>query len=75
MSKKYRPANGSEGMRFMARFCDRCAKEEYDERHPEKGCRILAATMAFDVDDEEYPDEWTYDQDGKPTCTAFEAER
>ena len=33
--------------------------------------QALAGTLVFDLDDDEYPDEWTYDADGNPTCTAF----
>ena len=73
MSEKYRPANGADSMAFMERFCWRC---KHDQKYQitqaaEDGCRILADTMAFDIDDPEYPDEWIY-QDGNPVCTKFE---
>lgn len=63
MSEKYRPSNGTMGMAFMANFCDRCSIRGI--------CRILPKTMAYHVDDPEYPDQWTYDEEGYPTCTAF----
>lgn len=65
--KKYRPSNGSEGMWFTERFCERCAHDQ----DTGKECPILMRTMLHEVDEPEYPSEWTYDQDGKPTCTAF----
>jgi hypothetical protein len=34
-------------------------------------CSILARTVAWDVDDPEYPHEWRYDANGDPHCTAF----
>lgn len=68
MSKPYRPSNGTEGMDFMEQFCVRCKKDE-DER-----CPILGRTMAYQVDEPEYPVEWIRDDDGRnPRCTAFEA--
>jgi hypothetical protein len=63
--RKYRPSNGSEGLWFMGKFCDRCANDsEGDE------CEIIALTMALDVDDDGYPEEWTY-KNGDPVCTKF----
>jgi hypothetical protein len=65
--EKYRPSNGTEGECFMAEWCDRCAKDAKP-----LSCSIITDTMAYDVDDAEYPSEWVWD--GKtPRCTAFEA--
>lgn len=61
--RKYRPSNGTEGMSFMAAFCDQCAVRGI--------CRILPRTMGHNVDDPEYPEQWTYDAEGDPTCTSF----
>jgi len=69
---KYRPSNGSEGMDFMTRFCDQCVYEDWEG---DKECPIIGATMIYDVDDPEYPEEWTYDQAGDPICTKFIRER
>jgi len=74
MPKKYRPSNGTEGMDFMDKFCDRCWKEEsYRRTQKGTGCKILCKTMVYDINDPEYPEEWTYDEDGNPTCTEFES--
>lgn len=66
--EKYRPSNGSEGESFMAQFCERCIHEDWEE----KNCPIIGLTMAYWEDEPEYPSEWTYDKEGKPTCTKFE---
>ncbi len=76
-TKKYRPSNGTEGMMFMDRFCDRC-KRDAKYRRTQDGadsCPIAGATMAYDVDDEKYPKEWVvnlHDPIGSTArCTAF----
>lgn len=61
--RKYRPSNCTEGFSFMASFCDRCAVRGI--------CRILPRTMAYNLDDPEYPEQWTYDAEGYPTCISF----
>ena len=66
MSEKYRPSNGTEGDYFMSQFCFRCTKED--------GCEIVGKALVFNEDEPHYPDEWTWDGDGKPTCTAFQKE-
>ena len=49
----------------MSKFCDRCVKDQ-----PNKPCRILGRTMAYEVDEKGYPREWITDDNG-PRCTAF----
>ena len=73
MSKKYRPSNGYEGADFMAHFCDRCKRDEAFQAGTGDSCPIVAATMAYSVNDPEYPSEWVYDAEGYALCTAFEA--
>lgn len=70
--EQYRPSNGTEGMIFDEGWCSRCKKDEEYRRTEENGCPILAATMAYDIEDKEYPKEWIHDKDGNPCCTAFE---
>ena len=65
---KYRPSNGTEGEMFMERWCYRCTKDDQQNVF----CPIIAKTMAFDVDNPEYPSEWQYNPQGQPICTAFE---
>jgi hypothetical protein len=65
----YRPANGSEGMDFEARFCALCACDS-DDLEAEDGCPILADVYASKITDEDYPPQWVEDADG-PRCTAF----
>jgi hypothetical protein len=66
--KKYRPSNGTEGMAFCEHFCERCIHENPSQESKRK-CDILTATMLYDVNEEKYPKEWTYDENGSPTCT------
>lgn len=66
--RKYQPSNGTEGMEFIAKFCDNCI---HDHVPSEKYCEIVTMTMCLDVNDENYPIEWTYDDEDKPTCTKF----
>lgn len=77
-TKSYRPSNGTEGMMFTERFCERC---KHDARYRETddgadGCPILAATYRYEVDSEKYPKEWIVNLDDPigltSRCTAFE---
>ena len=70
--KKYRPSNGCEGAEFMAHFCDRCKRDEAFQNGTGDSCPIAAATMAYGVNDPEYPEEWTRNEEGYPVCTAYE---
>jgi len=76
--QKYRPSNGTEGEIFMGAWCCKCARdkamlegEPFDECDDDELCPIIANTFAFNVDDPEYPKEWTYGADGQPCCTAY----
>ena len=72
----YRPSNGTEGLDFQTRFCDRCIWDHRaHEGNLEHGCNILARTLALGVDDDGYPTEWIEDTPytpGSARCTAFE---
>lgn len=61
--EKYQPSNENEGYKFLNAYCKNCAYKS--------DCTIVEVTMAFDVDDDEYPKEWIYGNDGQPQCTAF----
>lgn len=63
----FQPSNATEGDSFMDAFCFRCGQ------WGAKGCDIQGRTMAYGTEDPEYPREWTYDNQGDPTCTAFVA--
>ena len=69
--RRYRPSNGTEGMAFMDRFCDRCRRDEAYRLDEGDSCLIAAATMVFQEDEAGYPREWVYGPFG-PCCTAFE---
>ncbi len=67
-TEKYQPSNGTEGAIFIDSFCMKC---RHCDPNPEgkKQCNILANTIIFSANDDEYPSEWTYTKAGKPTCT------
>lgn len=71
LRKIYRPANGSEGEIFEAKWCSRCKK---DDPETESYCDILSAAMAYNIGDENYPVEWVEDDTG-PMCMAFDEGR
>lgn len=71
--KPYRPANGTEGHEFQARWCDRCKHDEAFRAGAGDSCPIIANSMVFGAGDPEYPAELAYDDRGDPKCTAFEA--
>jgi len=68
-NKPYRPSNGSEGDWFQGVFCEKCIFDDYEN---DIYCDILGDSMAFNIDDKEYPKEWVYDNSGRPICTKFE---
>lgn len=70
VGKSYRPSNGTEGMMFMARYCEQCVKDS--RGYAPDGCEIILLSMVCDTDDPDYPEEWVIGKDGQPTCTAFE---
>ena len=76
--EKYQPSNGSEGDMFFNAWCCQCQRDkamregcDIDECDDNERCDIIARTMAFRTDDDEYPPEWQYGKDGQPCCTAF----
>lgn len=68
----YRPSNRTEGEIFMSDWCVMCERDRAHREGDGDSCPIAAATMAFDVDDPEYPKEWRRDGPQGPRCTAFE---
>lgn len=71
MKRKYQPSNGTEGMWFTEKFCDQCL---HQDPNPEgdKHCDIFCRSFVYSVKDPEYPSEWTYDDEGNPTCTNWQ---
>lgn len=71
-TRPYRPSNGSEGCWFMEEYCENCIHEKFlhTQDDNDKKCEILSNSLIYDLNDEEYPEEWIY-KDGKPTCTAY----
>jgi hypothetical protein len=73
MSRRYTPSNGTEEWGFIKAFCWNCVHEKWMHtlEHGDKKCDILNRSMIYSIEDEEYPKEWIYDENGKPTCTAW----
>ena len=77
-TKPYRPSNGTEGMMFDDRFCDRCKRDAKYRRTGDgaDGCRILLYVGAYQVHEPQYPKEWVvnlHDPVGLTArCTAFQ---
>ena len=67
--EKYQPSNGSENTWFIETYCMRCRNDDPDP-DGEKQCKIIAKTMALNVKDPDYTEEWQYIDD-EPKCTAF----
>ena len=73
----YRPSNGTEGCAFYEDWCCKCQHDkpmsegkDFDCCSDGETCKIIADTLAYDVDEPEYPKEWTW-QAGSPTCSKF----
>lgn len=54
----------------MGRWCSECALQDFEDMESEP-CEILGRVMAYSIDDPRYPEEWTYNDNGEPICTAF----
>lgn len=59
----------------MEAHCYQCIHERWIHRQKEDRdedkCEIISRAMGYDVTDPQYPDEWTYDAKGVPTCTKW----
>ena len=62
----------------MEEWCSNCARDksmngekDFDDCRDDELCQIIARSFAFDRNDERYPKEWRYDENGVPCCTAF----
>lgn len=64
---RYAPESQAERLCFEMGFCSRCKRGT----DPDNSCSIQVLASMHDIDDEQYPDEWTYSSYGQPTCTGF----
>ena len=71
-NKKYQPSNSTEGDIFRSKFCYQCLRDKDWREREVNPCQIQCKTALLNAGDEDYPQEWTYDTDGNPICTAFE---
>ena len=62
----YLPSNGSEGIWFCDKFCDNCIHQ-----HPDPDNKLQCDDILLQSLIGNQPKEWIYDNEGKPTCTAF----
>lgn len=75
MTRPYRPANGTEGDCFIEYWCGRCLRDQAYRDGTGDSCPIVAATLALNIDDPDYPKEWIQNEafPYSPRCTAFVA--
>ncbi len=66
----YRPSNGTEGMWFSAKFCERCIHWTEPDNKEADHCEVILLSMAFETHEPDYPQEMRY-INGHPTCTKY----
>lgn len=66
--RKFQPSNHTVGDSFIHDWCGSCVRGQVNDTEP---CDILARTMWLKVEDPEYPQEWQYNAQGNPVCTAY----
>lgn len=73
LSKRYVPSNGTEGCTFEDAYCSQCIHEKFihTQKRGDMQCDIYSRALLFDRKDDEYPEEWTYDAQHHPICTAY----
>lgn len=71
--ENYEPSNGTEGSYFIEKLCMNCIHEKFmhTQDHSHLKCDILSRSILHSSKESEYPKEWVYDENNKPTCTAF----
>ena len=67
--RKFSPSNATHGDCFMSEFCFKCVK--YTDPDADNQCDVLLRAMIYNENEDEYPNQWTYDSSGNPTCTVF----
>ena len=72
--KPYKPYSAEEGIVFEDRFCNQCKRDQkyFETMDGADSCDIHNRGQCFLSSDEDFPPEWSYDENEKPTCTAFE---
>lgn len=69
--KPYCPGSGTEGMAFEEAFCCNCVY--YGNLIVDNSCPIaMQAQTVADATDPTFPNQWVYDDTGRPTCRMFE---
>jgi hypothetical protein len=71
---KWRASNSTDGFAFSSKYCDKCWHDRRAEKDPEKGCKVLLASMMWRITDQEYPKEWVTDHTSYTGwCTKFQS--
>ena len=72
--ENYRHASHMELLAFMGLYCWKCKREyDYINTHSmDDACDILSRASNHAIGHPDYPSEWTYGNNGSPTCTAFD---
>jgi hypothetical protein len=60
--RNYLPSNGTDGVWFTQKYCDKCYKESQ--------CTILTNAYCGGQ-----PKQWIYDENNHPVCTSFNPNR
>lgn len=73
--RPFRPSNGTEGDIFMDSFCFNCIHERWTHRQnedrDEDKCEIMSRSLLYDANDDRYPKEWVYNEEGWPVCAKW----
>lgn len=76
IGQPYRPSSGTEGIAFDEHWCSNCERDKAyrdggDDADPAIACQLIANALAYEIGDPNYPKEWVYDREGRPSCTAY----
>jgi hypothetical protein len=60
-------------MFFVEEFCMNCLHEKFlhTNKFGDKQCDIFSRSLIYGVNEPGYPEEWIYDENDNPTCTAW----
>ena len=64
MAKKFKPDRSDRGTAWFAKYCNNCS-------HKGQRCSIERAMVFMEPEEDGYPEELIYDENGEGTCTTF----
>lgn len=69
----YWPRGSTEVCAFESSFCVFCIHDHQAHMgHYDQGCPLWGRALCFSVDDDRYPTELVYDDEGRGVCTKYE---